>query len=70
MRAGAALDKVQRIATADLVVAGTPPKDDGVPHFPTEKERLEGALAALDAHLHRPGFPSTRRRCSCAAACS
>jgi tetratricopeptide (TPR) repeat protein len=47
-RSGEALDRVRRIATADLVVAGAPPKDDGVPHYSTEKERLEGALAALD----------------------
>jgi tetratricopeptide (TPR) repeat protein len=49
VRAGSALERVRRISTADLVVAGSPPKDDGVPHFATEKERLDGALAALDA---------------------
>jgi tetratricopeptide (TPR) repeat protein len=48
-KAGAALDRVRRISTAELVPAGAPAKDDGVPHFPTEKARLEGALAALDA---------------------
>jgi tetratricopeptide (TPR) repeat protein len=54
-RAGAALDKVRRIATGDLVAAGAPPKDDGIPHFATEKERLEGALAALDGSFSDRG---------------
>jgi tetratricopeptide (TPR) repeat protein len=54
LRAGAALERVRRIAAADLVPAGAPPKDDGVPHFPTEKARLEGALAALDASFSGP----------------
>lgn len=49
LRAAASLERVRKIAAADLVPAGAPPKDDGVPHFPTEKARLEGTLAALDA---------------------
>ena len=50
VRAGEALDRVRKISTGDLVVAGTPPKDEtGFRTIATEKERLEGALAALDA---------------------
>ena len=56
LRAAASLERVRKIAAADLVPAGAPPKDDGVPHFPTEKARLEGALAALDAAFS-PGTP-------------
>jgi tetratricopeptide (TPR) repeat protein len=48
LRAAASLERVRKIAAADLAPAGSPPKDDGVPHFPTEKARLEGTLAALD----------------------
>ena len=48
-RAGAALDRVNRIAAGDLTTPGAPPKDDGIPHFATDKERLQGALAALDS---------------------
>jgi tetratricopeptide (TPR) repeat protein len=54
-RASAALDHVSRIATAELATPGSPPKSDSIPHFATDKERAEGALAALDAH-----FKSTR----------
>jgi tetratricopeptide (TPR) repeat protein len=54
-RASAALDRVQRIASAELVVGGAAPKQDGVPHFATEKERMEAALKELDAQ-----FPSGR----------
>jgi len=50
-RASIALDRVQRIAAAELVVGGAAPKQDGVPHFGTDKERLEGALKELDAHF-------------------
>jgi tetratricopeptide (TPR) repeat protein len=44
-----ALDRVERIETADLIAPGVTPKDDGLPHFATEKERLEAALKELDA---------------------
>jgi tetratricopeptide (TPR) repeat protein len=54
-RAGAALDKVRRISTAELVAPGAPPKDDGVPHFATEKERLEAALTSLDGSFSGRG---------------
>jgi tetratricopeptide (TPR) repeat protein len=43
-----ALDRVERIETADLIAPGSTPKDDGLPHFATEKERLEAALKELD----------------------
>jgi tetratricopeptide (TPR) repeat protein len=51
--ASQALARVDRIATADLLPAdsATPVKDDGVPHFKTDKERLEGALKELDAFI-------------------
>jgi tetratricopeptide (TPR) repeat protein len=49
VRSTQALERVHKIATADLVPAGSPPKDDGVPHFATEKERVEAALKELDA---------------------
>jgi tetratricopeptide (TPR) repeat protein len=48
-RASAALERAQKIAAADLVAPGAPPKNDSLPRFATEKERLEGALADLDA---------------------
>jgi tetratricopeptide (TPR) repeat protein len=51
VRASEALERVRKIATAELVTAGATPKDDGVPHFQTEKQRLEAALAALDGHF-------------------
>jgi tetratricopeptide (TPR) repeat protein len=54
-RASAALERVQQIAAAELAPAGSPLKTDNIPRYPTEKERLEGALAALDGH-----FKSTR----------
>jgi tetratricopeptide (TPR) repeat protein len=50
-RASAALDRVEKIAAADLAPGGSPPKADSIPRFATEKERLEGALKELDAHF-------------------
>ena len=51
-RASAALDRVQNIARAELLVPGAPPPStDPIPRFATEKERLEGALKELDAHF-------------------
>jgi tetratricopeptide (TPR) repeat protein len=50
-RASAALERVQQIAGAELAPAGSPIKTDSIPRYPTEKERLEGALAALDGHF-------------------
>jgi tetratricopeptide (TPR) repeat protein len=46
-----ALDRVQKIASAELSTPGAPPKADSIPRFATDKERLEGALAGLDAHF-------------------
>lgn len=50
-RASVALDRVQRIAAGELVASGAAPKQDGVPHFATDKERMEGALKELDAQF-------------------
>ncbi|HET6148017.1 MAG TPA: tetratricopeptide repeat protein [Polyangia bacterium] len=53
MQASQALSHVERVATADLIPAdGTaPPKEDGLPHFKTDKERLEAALKEVDAFM-------------------
>jgi tetratricopeptide (TPR) repeat protein len=52
-RASAALDRVDRIAAAELATPGSTPKSgaDSIPRFATDKERAEGALAALDGHF-------------------
>jgi tetratricopeptide (TPR) repeat protein len=50
-RASAALERVNRIASAELATPGSPLKSDPIPHFATDKERAEGAVAALDAHF-------------------
>lgn len=55
--ASEALDKVRKIATADLLLPGTPPKNDGVTHYATEKERVEAALASLDGYFSSPRVP-------------
>ena len=52
IRASHALERVHKIAAADLTPAGAPAKDDGLPHFKTEKERLEAALKELDGFLN------------------
>jgi tetratricopeptide (TPR) repeat protein len=52
-RASMALGKAEKIADADLATPGAPPKNDSVPRFATEKERLEGALTALDGHFSK-----------------
>jgi tetratricopeptide (TPR) repeat protein len=49
--ASQALARVEKIATAELIPEGGTPHDDGVPHFKTEKERLEAALKELDGFL-------------------
>jgi len=56
-RASEALERVQRIAGADLAPAGSPMKTDNIPRYATEKERLEGALAALDGHFKSARVP-------------
>ena len=52
-RSSAALERVEKIASAELLPAdGTaPPKEDSVPHFKTDKERLEAALKEVDAFI-------------------
>jgi tetratricopeptide (TPR) repeat protein len=50
-RASSALERVERIASAELTPPGAPAKTDGVPHFATEKERVEAALKELDSHF-------------------
>ena len=50
-RASMALDRVQRIAGAELTGSGTALKNDPIPRFATEKERSEAALTALDGHF-------------------
>jgi tetratricopeptide (TPR) repeat protein len=52
MRASQALAHVEKVATADLIAAdGTAPKEDGLPHFKTDKERLEGALKDVETFM-------------------
>jgi tetratricopeptide (TPR) repeat protein len=52
IRSSQALARVEKVATAELIAAdGTAPKDDGVPHFKTDKERLEAALKELDTFM-------------------
>ena len=59
--ASAAFAKVSAIASAPLMPESddTPAFDDGLPHFKTEKERTEAALAALEAfaQAHDGTFP-------------
>jgi tetratricopeptide (TPR) repeat protein len=52
-KASVALDRAQRIAGAELT-SSLPPrndKNDSIPKFATEKERLEGALKELDGQF-------------------
>lgn len=52
IRSSQALERVVKIASADLLPAdGTPSKDDSVPHFKTDKERMEAALKEVDAFI-------------------
>jgi len=56
IRASQALARVEKIATADLIPeTGAAPKDDGVPHFKTDKERAEAALKEVDGFLTAEG---------------
>jgi tetratricopeptide (TPR) repeat protein len=50
-KASAALDRVQRTVAAEVVAPGATPKQDGLPHFATDKERVEAALKELDGHF-------------------
>ena len=54
-RASAALERVNRIAAAELATPGSTPKSDSIPRYATDKERAEGALAALDGHFKGRG---------------
>ena len=61
IRASQALAHVEKVATADLAGADdATPKDDGVTHYKTDKERLEAALKELDTFLG--GDPHTPLR--------
>lgn len=55
----AAFARVERVATAELLPATGEAKDpkyeDGLPHFKTEKERLEAAVKEADAFLAAHG---------------
>jgi hypothetical protein len=68
-KATVAFDRIDRIANADLLPEKAPdqdankaaakpeakPEDDGLPHFKTEKERLEAANKEADAFLAQFG---------------
>ena len=56
-KASAALEQVHRIEGAELAPAGSPMKTDSIPRFPNERERAEGALAALDGHFKSSRAP-------------
>lgn len=64
IRSSQALARVERIATAELTPADGTSKDDGVPHFKTDKERLEAALNEVDGFLageaHSPLRPEAQ----------
>jgi len=52
LRSSEALERVSKIATAELLPAeGSPAKEDNLPHFKTDKERLEAALKEVDGFL-------------------
>jgi tetratricopeptide (TPR) repeat protein len=60
IKAAEALDRVQRIAEAEVATPGaTPPasSDEGIPHLASQKEQLEAALKELDAAFVRPHGP-------------
>src|SRR6185295_10378530 len=61
IRASQALARVEKVATADLLSSegdaakDSAPKNDGVPRFKTDKERLEAALKDVDGFLAAEG---------------
>jgi tetratricopeptide (TPR) repeat protein len=57
VRASAALDHAQRMASAELTTPNAPPKEDGLPHFATARERNEAALKELDAYFTGASVP-------------
>jgi tetratricopeptide (TPR) repeat protein len=56
-RASAALDHAQRVAGAELTTPNSPPKEDGIPHFATVRERNEAALKEIDAYFTGSSVP-------------
>jgi tetratricopeptide (TPR) repeat protein len=55
IRAAEALDRVEKIAAAEVATPGvTPPADDGLPHLATQKDQLDAALKELDATFSGP----------------
>ena len=55
IKAAEALDRVQRMANAEIATPGaTPPADDGIPHLASEKAQLEAALKELDGSFSGP----------------
>src|SRR5206468_465905 len=61
-RSSQALERVAKIATADLLPAdGSPAKDDSLPHFKTDKERLEAALKEVEGFLSAEPHNPLRR---------
>jgi tetratricopeptide (TPR) repeat protein len=56
-RASAALDHAQRVAAAELTTPSSPPKEDGLPHFATAKERNEAALKEIDGYFKGSSVP-------------
>jgi tetratricopeptide (TPR) repeat protein len=53
VRASLALARVEKIASADLLPAegAAEAKDDGLPHFKTDRERLQAALQEVEGFL-------------------
>jgi tetratricopeptide (TPR) repeat protein len=45
------LDRVQKIAAADLLLPGATAPDDGLPHLGSVREQLEAALKELDSRF-------------------
>jgi tetratricopeptide (TPR) repeat protein len=71
-KATVAFDRIERIANADLLPEKAPdkaapkleakPEDDGLPHFKTEKERLEAANKEADSFLAQFGSTGLGRK--------
>ena len=57
VRASTALDHAQRMASAELTTPNAPPKEDGVPHFATARERNEAALKEIDGYFTGASVP-------------
>jgi tetratricopeptide (TPR) repeat protein len=62
IKSSQSLARVEKIAGADLLPAeGSEAKDDGLPHFKTEKERLEASLKEVDSFLTADAHSPLRR---------